>query len=121
MRKRNKICFSIFIFIFSILFTSLSIKAATFNEEELGEPELSIDYYNLSHSSEIYIAYAVKASGFDAETNEVKMLFWDEYQTEGYDKGTESYLSSSIGTTTINDNNYYVFYSRGLAAKQLTD
>ena len=86
------------------------------------EPSLAIEKYNLSYSSETYLAYAVSYKGFNPQENEIKMLFWNNYDESGlYSKGTEDYVAYTKGSTTINDKDYEVFYSKGIAPKELTD
>ena len=95
--------------------------------EEPEQPEIdstlpSIDIYkkNVSYSSETYIMYAVNNKNFDAETNKIKMLFWEDIQEE-YTKGTESYEVETSGTATIGEVLCYIFSSKGIAPKELTD
>ena len=82
-------------------------------------PTLEVVSQNLSYSDSVYILYAVGNEGFDRTENEIKMLFWEQPQ-EKYTLGTESYASTNEGKITLNETDTLVFYSRGLAAKEMT-
>ena len=84
-------------------------------------PVLEIQHYNLSYSSELYMMYAVAYDNIDPDTDSVKMLFWDEPRSDGYELGTQARIADVKSKTKINGRNYLVFYSKGLAPKQLTD
>lgn len=84
-------------------------------------PVLEIRYYNLSYSSEIYLMYAVAYENLDTDVDEVQMLFWDSGRADGYLLGTEDRAVSARSITTIAGQSHLVFYSAGLAPKQLTD
>ena len=84
-------------------------------------PVLSVDYYNLSYAESTFIVYAVSHSGIDPKTTDITLLFWDEFRTDGYIKGTELYSASSKGQAKIGGKPYEVFYSDGIAPKNLTD
>ena len=88
---------------------------------EGNDPTLEVRYYNLSYSSEIYLMYAVRFENVDPQTDEVRMLFWNSSRADGYLLGTEEQSVRSVGKTTIGGEPYLVFYSDGLAPKQLTD
>ena len=75
---------------------------------------------NVSYSDSIYILYAVDFAGFDESQNEVKMLFWDSLQTEYTVEMAES-VKSSNAVVTIGDRECIVFYSDGIAAKEMND
>lgn len=115
--REKKKCF----YVLPIAIGSLFLMAFTDANEQI-EPSLTIEKYNLSYSSETYIAYAVSYNGFNPEENEIKMLFWNDYDESGeYSKGTEDYVAYAKGSTTINEKEYEVFYSNGIAPKELTD
>lgn len=88
--------------------------------EETQTPTLNIISNNISYADSVYILYAVMNEGFDRTENEIKMLFWTETQTD-YVEGTETLAVSNSGKTTVNEQDCLVFYSEGLAAKQMTD
>ena len=96
-------------------YTENNVKAAN-----VDNPTLSIYKKNLSYSSELYIMYAVEYDGFDPNTYPVKMLFYDSLQ-EGYTKENATYVVNPSGSTTIVGVNCLIYYSKGLAAKQMTD
>jgi len=96
-------------------YTENNVKAAN-----VDNPTLSIYKKNLSYSSELYIMYAVEYDGFDPNLYPVKMLFYDSLQ-EGYTKENATYVVNPSGSTTIAGVNCLIYYSRGLAAKQMTD
>ena len=82
---------------------------------------LTIEAKNVSYSDSLYIAYAVSTEGFDTATCAVKMLFWDEFQ-DSYELGTENYQASAQSqTVSLNGKDCLVFYSKGIAAKKMTD
>lgn len=84
-------------------------------------PVLTIRYYNLSYSSQIYLMYAVAYENVDPEKDEVRMLFWNTGRADGYLLGTEDLSVRANGTANIGGQKHLVFYSEGLAPKQLTD
>ena len=85
------------------------------------EPSLNVAYYNLSYSSETFVMYAVRYENVDPDAVQVQMLFWDGPRTDGYVPGTEDRSVSPARKTTINGEKHLVFYSKGLAPKELTD
>lgn len=90
------------------------------NGDSTPTPTLSIESYNLSHDEWTHILYAVSNEGFDREEHEIKMLFWNEPQSE-YLLGTESYSASNSGKATVKEKDTLVFYSKGLTAKEMAD
>ncbi len=82
---------------------------------------LTIEAKNVSYSDSLYIVYAVSAEGVDTDASAVKMLFWNENQ-DSYELGTESYqVSAQRQTVSLNQKDCLVFYSSGIAAKNMTD
>ena len=75
---------------------------------------------NVSYSDSLYILYAISNEGFDRTKHEIKMLFWNEAQ-EIYALGTEHYSSSSSGSAKVKGKDCLIFYSDGIAAKEMTD
>jgi len=114
--------------IFSILILSFILAVcgffATINiswakaEETQTEISLNIESNSVSYSDSVYLLYAVSFENVDYQN--IKMLFWDEPQDD-YILSTEKYQVSYSGGTTINGKNCLVFYSNGLAAKEMTD
>ena len=93
-----------------------------FAEDEATEPKLDISFNSLSYSSEIYVAYAVSYSGFEPSETPITMLFWNEAQDNfDYSFGTQDYLVETKGRTNIGGVPHYVFYSKGVAPKELAD
>ncbi|MBQ1847615.1 MAG: hypothetical protein II135_06405, partial [Clostridia bacterium] len=85
-------------------------------------PRLEIKYKNFSYSDSTYVLFAVNCENFSASENPVRMLFWDEPQiTGGYIRGTEKYETGSRGTNRINGVPHEIFYSNGIAPKNLID
>ena len=82
-------------------------------------PTLTIESNNVSYSDSIYILYAVSNTGFDRDVYQIKMLFWEEVQDE-YVVGTEKYAVTSESKATVKGKPCLIFYSNGLAAKQMT-
>lgn len=83
-------------------------------------PSLEIVTNNVSYSDSLYILYAVANDGFDRDDHEIKMLFWDEVQTE-YTLGTEVYSVTDSGDKVVKEKDCLIFYSDGIAAKEMTD
>ena len=117
-----KLC-GIFILVFTMTFISLhlfsnnkQVKAT----ETTTTPSVEILKNNVSYSDSIYILYAVACEGFETNKYEVSLLFWESSQ-ESYLKGTEAYVSSARGKVTIDGKKCLTFYSKGLAAKNMTD
>ena len=102
------------------LFAITIVPTATAEQTQSNEISLNIEAKNLSYSDSVYIIYAVSQQGFDKNVNTVKMLFWEETQNE-YILGTEKYQVESRTLETVNDKTCIVYYSNGLAAKEMTD
>ena len=83
-------------------------------------PTLTIESNNVSYADSVYILYAVSNDGFDRNQNEIKMLFWEDVQ-EAYVVGTEKYAVTSSGTAKVKGKSCLIFYSDGLAAKEMTE
>lgn len=114
---------SIFVIVFALTLCQLSIFKDSDNNvvaSEVDNPQIEIYKNNVSYSSEVYIMYAVSCEGFDASNYSVKMLIWNELQTE-YLKGTEKYCLTDKGYRIIDEKYCLVFASHGLAAKNMTD
>ena len=119
MKEIKKITMLVLLFVLSFITVStLSSKDIEVKAEST--PTLSIYKNNVSYASELYILYAVSYEGIDVNANEVQLLFFDSVQNE-YIKGKELYYATSEGTKTISGKNCVIFYSNGLAAKQMTD
>lgn len=82
-------------------------------------PKMEIISQNVSYSESVYILYAVSNEGFDRNTNEIKMLFWETPQ-ENYDVTTATYVAEDKGSATVKGEDCLVFYSEGLSAKEMT-
>ncbi len=88
---------------------------------ETPEPTASIERFNLTFETNIYIKYAVKAtSSVPLTAQNFRMLFWTEPKAS-YTKGSEALSLPSIGTQEIDGESYYIFAYEKLAAKQMTD
>ena len=83
-----------------------------------GEPTLEIAFKNLSYSSNIYVLYAVRYENVES-LGQIKMLFWNAPQNNGYLKGTEAYAADAERTETIGGVSHVIFYSEGVAPKEL--
>ena len=88
-------------------------------DDVTGTPTLTIESNNVSYADSIYILYAVSNDGFDRTNYEIKMLFWEELQEE-YTVGTEKYAVTSNQSATVKGKRCLIFYSDGLAAKEMT-
>ena len=120
MKAINKI-FSILILSFVVavcgFFATANIPMAKAEEPE-SQATLGIEAKNLSYSESVYIVYAVSFENVTYQN--VKMLFWDSTQ-EDYVIGTEKYQASYSSRTTVNGKRCLIFYSNGIAAKNMTD
>ena len=92
----------------------------TQGSQEEGAYSLEIVSKNVSYSDSIYILYAVANEGFDRAECGINLLFWNEPQSE-YVVGTEAYSAVSAGLHTIGEKSCLVFYSDGIAAKEMND
>ena len=88
-------------------------------EEAIETPALTVVANNVSYSDSVYILYAIGNSGFDRTQHQIQMLFWDEPQVD-YAVGTETYAVTTNDTSTVKGQNCLIFYSDGLAAKEMT-
>ncbi len=79
------------------------------------DAHINVAYCNLSFENETYLLYAIPST--DAN---LRLLIWDEYQTE-YTYGTQTAELTSIGTATIGGVAHKVFKYTGVAAKNMTD
>ena len=84
------------------------------------ELTLKINYKNLSYSDQTYILYAVEYAGLYADSAEVELLFWRSTDG-GLNKGSEDYSESERYTQKIGGKTHHVFYSHGIAPKNLVD
>ena len=91
-----------------------------FTQGSQGAATIEIVSKNLSYADSVYILYAVNWDGFDESQNEVKMLFWNEAQTE-YTVETAQSVKTAKYTTTLGEKECIVFYSDGVAAKEMND
>jgi len=96
------------------------VKAETAVEEPTVAPEIEIVSKNLSYADSLYILYAVSFEGFDESQNEVQMLFWNSLQAE-YTVETAESVKRAEYTTTLGEQECIVFYSDGIAARQMND
>ena len=94
-----------------------ALKAQTAEAETT--PTLTIESNNLSYSEYIYMLYAVSSDGFDRAENPIQLLFWEGEQTE-YVYGTQDDSVATSGQATVKEKDCLVYYSRGLAAKEMT-
>ncbi len=102
----------------SLILGILGMFSATAQETE---PFVSIEKFNLTFESNVYIKYAVKLSGVeDANINDLKVLIWDTPQAS-YVQGSEDAVLSALGIQTIDGESYYIFAYTELAAKQMTE
>ncbi len=82
-------------------------------------PTLTIESNNLSYSESIYMLYAVSNEGFDRTQKQIQLLFWEKAQEE-YTYGTQDNAVTTNDKATIKGEDCLIFYSRGLAAKEMT-
>ena len=87
---------------------------------ETAAPSITIESKNVAYDDYLHILYAVSNEGFDRSQNQIQMLFWNEPQTE-YSLGTEDYAVSNSGNATVKGKDCLIFYSNGIAAKEMTD
>ena len=121
----SKIKTKILIFLSAVLFAfcgvlGVSLTNKTAKAEEAPTVTLTIEKNNLSYADSIYMLYAVSHEGFDRNQHQIKMLFWEEAQDE-YVVGTEAYEVTADSYATVNKKDCLIFYSAGIAAKEMTD
>lgn len=118
MKKQKNIFIIVFITVFMLICCRYQniekIKAET------SAPELTIVSHNISYSDYIYLMVAVNVNNIDSSVNSVKLLFWDSEQTE-YLIDTANYTSLHKGSTTVNGKYCLIYYSNGIAAKEMAD
>lgn len=109
--------------VFMLCMSSGTVLAGSAEESGDGAaPRLEIKYKNFSYSDSTYVLFAVNCENFSASEHPVKMLFWEEPQiTGGYLKDTEKYEAESKGTNKIGGVPHEIFYSDGIAPKNLID
>jgi len=90
--------------------------------ESAGIEEYSIEIVskNVSYSDSLYILYAVANQGFERTEYPVRMLFWMEEQ-DAYTIENAQYIKSQNGIETVLAQDCAIFYSDGIAAKEMTD
>ena len=118
MKKIKLFCLLLLLFSVSILF-NISNKDIEVKATETQNVELSIYRNNVAYSDKLNILYAVSYQNIDINTNKVQLLFFDSVQ-EQYIKGKESYVSYSEGTSNIGGTPVLIYYSNGIAAKEMT-
>ena len=111
-------CLSCVAFSGDILSTSATANETAANTT-VENPSLEIVAKNLSYSDSTYILYAVANEGFDRTVYDINLLFWTKTQDD-YTIGTEEYAVTSNTKTMVNGVDCLVFYSQGLAAKEMT-
>ena len=119
MKKIKLFCLLLLLFSVSILF-NISNKDIEVKATETQNVELSIYRNNVAYSDKLNILYAVSYQNIDINTNKVQLLFFDSVQ-EQYIKGKESYVSYSEGTSNIGGTPVLIYYSNGIAAKEMTE
>ena len=121
LKNKFFVLFSVLIMLFCAIFgvTTLTNENKA-KADEVSNPTLTIESNNVSYAESIYILYAVSNDGFDRANHEIKMLFWDELQ-EDYIIGTETYAVTSKQSATVKGKKCLIFYSDGLAAKEMSD
>ena len=106
--------------IVAVCLTVFTVRSNASDESITSTPKLEMVAQNLSYSDSLYILYAINNEGFDRTKHEIKMLFWEEAQ-ESYALGTEKYSVTNSGTAKVKGKNCLVFYSDGIAAKEMID
>ncbi|MBR7111526.1 MAG: leucine-rich repeat domain-containing protein [Clostridia bacterium] len=103
-----------------VVSTVLVTAYAVSNTTKATDVKMEIVANNVSYSDSLYILYAISHEGFDRAEHEIKMLFWDEAR-DSYALGTEDYSVSNSGKTKVKGKECLVFYTHGIAAKEMTD
>ena len=123
--KKSVICalFALFLSVCVLFGVSLTKRNEKAQAATGNSVTLTIQSNNLSYSDCIYMLYAVSVEGVDFTQNPIKMLFWENAKAsqDEYAFGTQAYSVTSSGTTTVNGKQCLVFYSSGVAAKEMTD
>jgi len=106
--------------VFGFNLTGIYAEANSSDEPLLtGEPSMTFESFNVSYSNSVYILYAVSNEGFDRKEYPIKMLFWTQTQDE-YTLENAEYYTENKGKANVNGKSCLVFYSDGLAAKEMT-
>ena len=106
--------------VFGFNLTGIYAEAKSSDEPLLtGEPSMTFESFNVSYSNSVYILYAVSNEGFDRKEYPIKMLFWTQTQDE-YTLENAEYYTENKGKANVNGKSCLVFYSNGLAAKEMT-
>ena len=125
MKMKNKLLAILFASLFAVC-ALLGVSLINRNEKATAataEVTLKIQSNNLSYADSVYLLYAVSGEGVDYTVDTVKMLFWESAKPtqEEYLLGTESYAAENSGRATVGGKDCLVFYSKGIAAKEMTD
>lgn len=122
MQQKRKLLWLICPLMLALILASVTIWVIAENTAPTA-PSVSIDKFNLSFKDTVYLKYAVKLTGADAEKlgeDNFRMLFWTA-PNETYEKGSESSSASVLGYQTISGERYYTFAYTALTAKQMGD
>ena len=108
-----------------LLIAVLLICAVPFsvNAEEIPQPTVCIEKFNLVFEDNVYLKYAVRFDGVDdskINSSNIGMLYFTEPQSD-YTAGGEVHSSKVVGYTMISGQKYYTFEYRHITAKQMTD
>jgi len=82
-------------------------------------PAVYIESKNVAYSESLYLLFAVSYEGFDRAENDIMMLFWDKEQTD-YTVANGTGVTTQY-VETINGKDCKIFYSRGIAAKEMAE
>ena len=121
-RSMKKFKFSILCIVLIVLsvFSFLGFNNVNVSANEENDVVLNIYKNNISYSSEIFILYAVEYENINLDNSEISMLFFEDADKE-FIKGNEAYASYSKGIEEVEGKDCLIFYSKGLAAKEMTD
>ena len=112
----------------AVIGLSLLVAAGTASNVNAGDdfsdvtdPSMEIYGYNVSYADSVYLIYAVRSEGFDTQKHPVRLLVWTGLPEGGeYVYGTETYSTETVGQSKIGGYTCDLFYSRGIAAKEMT-
>ena len=115
-------CLSILLAMMLAVGVIASLSVVQASADPTSTPSVEIAYKNLSYSDSTYMLFAVGYQNFNPAEHEIKMLFWSAPDAGGYTKESKSaYVANAVTTTLINNVPHVIFYSRGIAAKNLID
>ena len=117
MKQLKKVMFSLLVII--MLLCTFIIKTEV-KAQTSTEPQLTVYKNNVSYKDSVYFMYAVSYENIDITQYDIQLLFWNTKQ-DTYTKGTEKYYKEVSRTQTVTGVECVIYYSEGIAAKNIVD